>query len=261
MNKKIKCNAPITILGFISLICTVLSCITYFWYYDYNYVNGGNSYYELVFDFPSIISILFLLLDLAPCVLLLLYIMKFHGQYKGTVLYPIVCGLIAGSPLLSTILNVIRGYGLALAWLDVIIKLAIVISFTLLTINAIRGLNKKVYTIVATSIGLVLQLLSAISIFNSMVLVRYIETEMYLYLFTIPMGIIGTVALYIALLLFGLNNRIPALVSLSPEEKERQKTEKMTPEQSLRLLKDKLDLGMITEEEYQTQRAEIISKL
>jgi hypothetical protein len=74
------------------------------------------------------------------------------------------------------------------------------------------------------------------------------------------MGIIGTAALYIALLLFGLNNRIPALVSLSPE-KERQKTEKMTPEQSLRFLKDKLDLGMITEEEYQTQRAEIISKL
>ena len=256
MNRKIKCNSPITILGFISLICTVFSCITYFLYYDYNYVKGGNSYYELAFDFPSIISILFLLLDLAPCVLLLLYIMKFHGQYKGTVLYPIVCGLIAGYPLLSTILNVARGYGLYL--LDILISLAIIVPFTLLTINATKGLNKKVYTIVATFIGLVLQLLSVISIFNSMD--RYIEDEMYLYLFTNPMGIIGTAALYIALLLFGLNNRIPALVSLSPE-KERQKTEKMTPEQSLRFLKDKLDLGMITEEEYQAQRAEIISKL
>ena len=80
---------------------------------------------------------------------------------------------------------------------------------------------------------------------------------MYLYLFTKPMGIIGTAALYIALLLFGLNNRIPALVYLSPKKKK----EKMTPEQSLRLLKDKLDFGMITEEEYQAQRAEIISKL
>lgn len=256
MNRKIKCNSPITILGFISLICTVFSCITYFLYYDYNYVKGGNSYYELAFDFPSIISILFLLLDLAPCVLLLLYIMKFHGQYKGTVLYPIVCGLIAGYPLLSTILNVVRGYGLY--WQDILISLAIIVPFTLLTINATKGLNKKVYTIVATSIGLVLQLLYVISIFNSMD--WYIEYEMYLYLFTNPMGIIGTAALYIALLLFGLNNRIPALVSLSPE-KERQKTEKMTPEQSLRFLKDKLDLGMITEEEYQAQRADIISKL
>lgn len=256
MNRKIKCNSPITILGFISLICTVLSCITYFLYYDYNYVKGGNSYYELAFDFPSIISILFLLLDLAPCVLLLLYITKFHGQYKGTVLYPIVCGLIAGYPLLSTIRNVIRGYGFY--WQNILISLAIIVPFTLLTINATKGLNKKVYTIVATSIGLVLSLLSVISIINAMVL--YIEEEMYLYLFTKPMGIIGTAALYIALLLFGLNNRIPALVSLSPE-KERQKTEKMTPEQSLRFLKDKLDLGMITEEEYQAQRAEIISKL
>ena len=35
----------------------------------------------------------------------------------------------------------------------------------------------------------------------------------------------------------------------------------MTPEQSLRLLNDKLELGMITEEEYQAQRADIISKL
>lgn len=255
MNRKIKCNSPITILGFISLICTVFSCITYFLYYDYNYVKGGNSYYELAFDFPSIISILFLLLDLAPCVLLLLYIMKFHGQYKGTVLYPIVCGLIAGYPLLYTIWNVVR-YGLY--WLYILISLPIIVPFTLLTINATKGLNKKVYTIVATSIGLVLQLLFVISIFNSMD--WYIEYEMYLYLFTNLMGIIGTAALYIALLLFGLNNRIPALVSLSPE-KERQKTEKMTPEQSLRFLKDKLDLGMITEEEYQAQRADIISKL
>ena len=65
---------------------------------------------------------------------------------------------------------------------------------------------------------------------------------------------------FLRMILFGLNNRIPALVSLSPE-KERQKTEKMTPKQSLRFLKYKLDLGMITEEEYQAQRAEIISKL
>ena len=250
MNRKIKCNSPITILGFISLICTVFSCITYFLYYDYNY--------ELAFYFPSIISILFLLLDLAPCVLLLLYIMKFHGQYKGTVLYPIVCGLIAGYPLLSTIWNVVyvRGYGLD--WSDILISLAIIVPFTLLTINATKGLNKKVYTIVATSIGLVLQLIPVIDIFHYMN--WYIEQEMYLYLFTNSMSIIGTAALYIALLLFGLNNRIPALVSLSPE-KERQKTEKMTPEQSLRFLKDKLDLGMITEEEYQAQRADIISKL
>ena len=36
---------------------------------------------------------------------------------------------------------------------------------------------------------------------------------------------------------------------------------KMKPEQALKYLKERLDLGMITEEEYQAQRAEIIRKL
>ena len=75
---------------------------------------------------------------------------------------------------------------------------------------------------------------------------------MYLCLFTEPLG---KIALYIALLLFGLNNKIPAILSPSSE------TEITNPEQALELLKDKLDLNMITKEEYKTKRAEIISKL
>ena len=46
----------------------------------------------------------------------------------------------------------------------------------------------------------------------------------------------------------------------SPEE-EKKNAKKMDPEQALIILKDKFELGMITEEEYQTQRAKIISKL
>ena len=42
---------------------------------------------------------------------------------------------------------------------------------------------------------------------------------------------------------------------------EKKIAEKLSPEQALRLLNDKLDFGMITEEEYQAQRNEIISKL
>ena len=88
----------------------------------------------------------------------------------------------------------------------------------------------------------------------------YLEEGLYLYLFTWPICVLGTIAFYIALLLFALKNRIPAIISASPE-KEKKNAEKMNPEQALRVLKDKLDFGMITEEEYQAQRAEIISKL
>ena len=70
------------------------------------------------------------------------------------------------------------------------------------------------------------------------------------------MGVISAATFNVALLLFGLKNRIPSILSPYP-----QKIEKMNPEQMLRLLKDKFDLGIITEEEYQAQRAEIISKL
>ena len=88
----------------------------------------------------------------------------------------------------------------------------------------------------------------------------YIENSMYLYAFTSHLSIIGSTLLYISLLLFGVKNKIPSIIVLSPE-KERARAEKMNPEQALKLLKDKLDFGMITEEEYQAQRAEIISKL
>lgn len=53
-------------------------------------------------------------------------------------------------------------------------------------------------------------------------------------------------------------NKIPAIIYETPEKKN---TEIRSPEQALKLLKEKFELGMITEEEYQEQRAEIISKL
>ena len=86
----------------------------------------------------------------------------------------------------------------------------------------------------------------------------YISDQRYLYLFTVPMSILGYIGFYISLLLFGVKNKIPALIMSSSVKKA---DGKISPEQSLKLLKDKLELGMITEEEYQVQRAEIISKL
>ena len=71
-----------------------------------------------------------------------------------------------------------------------------------------------------------------------------------------PCSILGQISFYLSLFLFAINNRIPTIMIASPEREK-----KMSPEQSLQLLKDKLDFGMITEEEYQAQRAEIISKL
>ena len=134
----------------------------------------------------------------------------------------------------------------------------IIVAFGLATFSALKGFNKKVFLIIAMVVGLLVEALSILNIFNA--IEWYLEEGLYLYLFTWHIGVLGTIAFYIALLLFALKNRIPAIISASPE-KEKKNAEKMNPEQALRVLKDKLDFGMITEEEYQAQRAEIISKL
>ena len=75
---------------------------------------------------------------------------------------------------------------------------------------------------------------------------------MLLNLFSAFLGFIGSSALYVALLIFASKNNIPSVEV---------NTEKMNPEQELKLLQCKYDLNIITEEEYQAQRAKIISKL
>lgn len=77
-----------------------------------------------------------------------------------------------------------------------------------------------------------------------------------IYIFVL-IGYIGSIIFYVALFMFYL---IPPVVYI-PLEKEKEFAKKISPEQSLKLLKNKLDLGLITNEEYQIQRAEIIKKL
>ena len=114
------------------------------------------------------------------------------------------------------------------------------------------------FLIIAIVVGLLLEFMSIIELFQR--IEWYLEEELYLYSFTWPISILGTITLYISLLLFGLKNHIPAIISVSPE-KEKKNAEKMSHEQALRLLNDKLELGMITEEEYKAQRTEIINNL
>ncbi len=243
----LKGRTPITVLALISLLCTVLSSITYFAFYSND---------ELTFDFPSFLSLISLALTLAPKVLLILYVVKFFKEFKATIVVPIIFGCVAASPLLSFINTFVFGYELNV--INLIMNLIPMVTFTLATISALKGLSNKVFIIVPTALGLALSALSLISLFSTFEL--YARWGYTLYLFTQPVSIIASVTFNIALLLFGLKNRIPAILAVSPE-KEKKNAEKMTPEQSLRLLKDKLDLGMITEEEYKAQRTEIINNL
>lgn len=248
-------KTPIIILALVALVFTVLSYITYFVNYVWEY-NDGNSFYELTVRFPGIFDWISFFISIAPCVLLVIYILKFHNELKATVLVPVIFGLIAFAPLYSLIEILISGFGIY--YRDFIFTVTFTVAFVLATIDALKGFSKKAFLISAIVVGLLLAFWTIIELFLSIEL--YLEEGLYLYLFTLPANILGTIALYISLLLFGLKNRIPVILSVySGTEKKNAK--KMPPEQALRLLKEKLDFGMITEEEYRVQRAEIIDQL
>lgn len=253
--RTLRFKTPIILLSLISLLFAILSCITYFVdnkrEYNYSY-----SSYELAFSFPSIFELISLLIRIAPYVLLVIYLLKFHNKTKATILVPITFGLIAFTSIYHFIKSFIYGYDIYFRTL--IFDIAIIIAFTLATINALKGFTKVVYLIIAIVVGLHVEFISIINILQSIDV--YLEQGLYLYLFTWLIGNFGTIIFYIALLLFGLNNRIPSILSVPPE-KEKKNAEKTNPEEALKLLKEKVELGLITDDEYQAQRADIISKL
>ena len=260
---QLRYKSQIVILSIVALVFKALSSISYFATYEGNWKDG----YELSFQFPNIIQLFSLVLGVLPYILLVIYVQKFHKEFKATVVVPVIFTSIAIVPLLSLISNIINVYGFSgiisniinvYGFSGIIINLITPITFALATISALKGLSNKIFIVIPTVVGLVLNLLSLIGTFN--IFSYYIRDGMFLYIFTVPASIIASSALYVALLIFGLKNRIPTILSVSPEE-EKKNAEKMTPEQALKILKDKFELGMITEEEYQTQRAEIISKL
>lgn len=244
-NQSLKCGFAIKALSIISLIFSVFACSEAFFCYSFIddrwVISAGNPFYS-----PGMI-VLRLLLILAPIILLMLYIFKFHGKLKATVLVPIIFGF-------NTIrfLFVYGYYGRYL-----LLELVILVCVMLAVISALKGFSKKVFLIISMVICLLGDTLSLISAFVNMN--HYIEESMYLYIFMGPLSVIGEIMFHTALLIFGLKNRIPAIIS--PRKKVKTKAGKMNPEQALKLLKKELEQGLITEEEYQAKRAEIISKL
>lgn len=254
----IRGKTPIVLLSIAALIFKTLSCISYFAYYDYN---GFEWKLEVIF--PPLVNLFYLLLSIAPYILFVLYILKFYKDFKARILVPIIFGLIA----FLFLFNLFNDIRLLFAFRDYrdddiffsysvssIISLFYFIVFGLAAFSALKGFEKR-GSLVPLVIGTVAEVLQSVLSLRSFI-VWYLEEELYLYLFTEPAATLGKICFYTALLLFTFKNRIPAIISTS-----RKKVKEMTPEQALRALKNRLDWGMISEEEYQAQKAEIISKL
>ncbi len=268
-----KSRIPIAVLAILSLVCTLLSYTSNFFYYDYDYStyipsvsdgaysggsiitdgSGGNvttddsgRYYvsvtvpnqdsmivgggtgnhgngtvvsattpSLKFHFPDLVTLLMMLISLAPPVLLCLCLLVFHEQRTGTVLYILLCGVIMVSSLfgaVSVVSALIRGD----RFLDLnalVFGVALSVLFALLAMNAAKGTNKTVYPILVSSVGVMYAILNA----WTQIRMGWVVFQLEFYSLAAWSGTIGMVALYVALLLFGLNNALPALTSASAE--------------------------------------------
>ena len=245
-HRKLYYKTPIVILTIISLFFTFFRFLS-----------------RILFgDSITIYSLVYLLLDVVSPIILLVYIFAFFKKFKATILVPIIFALLVVSPILSIVnyMEFYRRYDYWDFWYRItplvtplVPYIVQFIAFSLATISALKGLSNKILIVIPIGLLLLFDLKSFVSFF--MYFFMYGESNL-LKLY----NEIASVTFNVALLLFGLKNRMPSVFSIT-SEKEKKKAGKLSPEQSLKLLKEELDLGMITEEEYQSQRSEIISKL
>ena len=84
----------IVALSIVALIFKALSCISFFVTYTGSWKEG----YELSFQFPAILQLFSLVLGVLPYILLVLYIQKFHNEFRATIIIPIIFASIAALP-------------------------------------------------------------------------------------------------------------------------------------------------------------------
>lgn len=243
----------ITILSIIALVFNVVSDITYFVSYEEVEEKIGKyweTYYKSSFNLTAI-GLLITLLNIAPYILLIVYIFKLHGSIAEAFTVPLLFITTA----ISACIDLISFEKEAI---NVIIILAVITLFAFATLNALKGLSNKKITVISTVELLVLDFISLIA--SVKFLKTFAELEMSAYIINIVTSVIALALLSVALLLFGLKNTTHAILPLSPKEEQR-KMKNMNTEELLILLKDKLDLGIITEEEYNEERAKVINNL
>lgn len=220
--------------------------------------------YVLKFDYINPLSLLGVLLCIVPCILFLVYLLGFYKKSKGTVLLPVMFGVIAASKFFSLITNVMNVFSLENAGFNFItliswvITLVTAILYIVIALDSTKAFKNKAFIIVVAVIAILSFFISLTSFFSS-----YDMNARYgiLPLLLLNMcQILGFALLNVALLIFVFCNKVPLLVGPSMQH-TMLVMNTLSPEQSLQLLKDKYELGIITEEEYQAQRAEIIEKL
>ncbi len=278
-----KIKIPVMILSIVALVGAAIKSVSRFFHYDYSYYPGKlklTPFTEIEFS-----QFLIVLITLSAFALMLIYSICFFGKPKKTFVLAIVCLLFALLYLYYFVLD----YEFMLDYLEYLIERIIdgnirfsiiidfilmiqilteplvAIAFLLLAINAFIGFRYKALTIAPIIFIAIIELLSVTY------LISYFLNKVYFYMLSNTASIISIFALLIAILLIGLSSKktitltpvytyayaYPYSTASAPVDM----SFAQTPEQALKSLKYQFDCGMISAEEYQRKRVEIINKL
>lgn len=210
--------------------------------------------YDNELSFPYLAEWFSLLWDIAPFVLLTLYLKKFYNQCKATIIIPTIFAIF-GLTTFFSIFSIIFSGALFSSLLLLVVKGAFVVFCVLSISSALKGLHKKEPVVLAMFLGVLSELCSLTS--RSAQLEFLVADGEFFTIFAMYAFFVALILLHLAILFFVSKYRIPVLTSSSKTTL----SASSSPEKVLISLNHKLELGLISEEEYQAQRAEIISKL
>jgi len=231
-----------------AIALTVLSCIAHI-------TRGVLSEWDIsAILAESIIPFVFLL---APMILLFVYLTRFHQNHAAPILVPVIFAL--------TALNLFTGHyfppiSIFFGFGTFVMRLLTLPFFVVSIVSSLKGLHKKKISMKKILICILFEMLSIIMLFVEMP--DYIRARMYLPLAADALEIFGAISFFIVFLRFIKNNTIPVI--LKPPRDDESEAIGLSSEDAaarLTLLKEKLELDIITQDEYDLQRAKILRQL
>ena len=187
---------PVIILAWVAVGLSSLSCINTLVKYE-----------------PGFLGFFSLLLTLAPFVLLALYATIFHSNEKLAIFIPIIFALFAYQPLHILFTNIVEyDYEISFEYLfSFTYNNAPIVALSVFSaLGALKGMKDKKFILPLLALLLIPEWDAFGSLLNSL------DDSSSSYFFTFC-SIVGAASGYVSLLLFALNNEIPAVIGASSE--------------------------------------------
>ncbi len=246
------------------------------------YVPSLGPFFDLELTELSIEAVIRLLITLTPRVLLVLYLFLFYKMkvghiFVGFAFAAVSVHYLSRLQLLQTIESIINGFFpfTPLTLFNYFIYFLLAAVFTLAAISAFCRFAKHGFIISAAVIGLVLELYFIPSTIHE--IIYSFEAEQLLNLLVAPLTWLGWVAFYVAVLIFGCANKkdtpaqeVPKMPSppiftdapvASTPKSDFVLKEAPSAEDELKSLNEMLQQGLITLEDYENKKAQVLKKL